>query len=145
MNFLWIGILIVFLIIEGMTAQFVSIWFAASSIVSLILSVFNVDPLYQIIAFAVVSLILIIATKPIIKKHVHPSYTSNADSLIGKTTVVCEDIDNIRETGIVKINGVEWSARNISDELIPQGEKVVIQKINGVRLIVSKVNITENV
>lgn len=145
MIMLWIGIMIVFLIIEGMTAQFVSIWFAAASIVSLILSVFKVDIMYQILSFAIISLILIIATKPFVKKHIHPTYSSNADSLIGKTTIVTEDIDNIKETGTVKINGVEWSARSLDDDTILKGEKVIISKISGVRLLVSKVNVTENI
>lgn len=145
MIMLWIGIMIVFLIIEGMTAQFVSIWFAISSIISLILSLFKVDIMYQILSFAIVSLILIISTKPLVKKHIHPTYSSNADSLIGKTTIVIEDIDNLKETGTVKLNGVEWSARSLEDDIIPKGEKVIISKISGVRVLVSKVNVTENI
>ena len=145
MSILWLAIMIAFLVIEGMTAQFVSIWFAVGCIIPLIMSIFNIEFTFQLLTFAAVSLILILSTRTFVKKLTKPHHTTNTDSLIGKVAIVCEEINNIEESGIIKMNGVEWSVRSEDDEVISKGEKVIITRISGVRLIVKKVSHKETI
>ena len=41
---------------------------------------------------------------------------TNVNSLIGKKAVVIQDIDNLAQTGQVRINDIEWTARSADDE-----------------------------
>ena len=64
---------------------------------------------------------------------------TNVNSLIGKKAVVTQKIDNLAQTGQVKINDVEWLARSFSDEgKIPENTVVVIREIHGVTLYVKE-------
>ena len=61
------------------------------------------------------------------------------NSLIGKKAVVIQKIDNLSQTGQVRINDIEWMARTESDgEKIPEESVVEIEAVRGVKLIVKK-------
>ena len=62
---------------------------------------------------------------------------TNADMYIGETAVVLEEIDNTRGTGQIKVKGSVWTARSRNNSVIPAGENVCVEKIEGVKLIVS--------
>ena len=58
---------------------------------------------------------------------------------IGKKAVVIQKIDNLSQTGQVRINDIEWMARTESDgEKIPEESVVEIEAVRGVKLIVKK-------
>ena len=63
---------------------------------------------------------------------------TNVNSLIGKKAVVIQDIDNLAQTGQVRINDIEWTARSADDEKIGKDTVVTIQEIRGVKLIVKQ-------
>ena len=94
----------------------------------------------QIIVFLLVSIILLILTRPIAIKFFNKErQKTNAESLIGQKAVVLEMIDTIHGTGRVEVNGMEWSAKvDEASYLIDVGEIVVIEGIQGVKLIVRK-------
>ena len=75
---------------------------------------------------------------PIFAKMDVKAAKTNADSLIGKEVIVIEEIDNDKETGTVKASGTVWSVRNTEEGVIPSGTKVIIEKIEGVKLFVKK-------
>ena len=63
---------------------------------------------------------------------------TNVNSMVGKEGRVIETIDNYNQKGIVVVNGLEWTARSSSDDLIiPEGSRVVINEIKGVKVFVS--------
>lgn len=133
----WIVALVAFVIIEALTAQLVTIWFAVGSVAALIAEMLNAKVWLQWTIFVAVSAIVLVATRPFVKKltkqKVQPT---NADRCIGETAVVTEEIDNVAGKGAVKVNGVEWSARTQSGETVEKGSKVKVIKIDGVKLIV---------
>lgn len=143
MTFLWILVIIAAALFEGVTAGLVSLWFVIGGIVSMILSMFGVDEFIQIIVFIVVSVLAMIALRPFIKKSVYKrtgeESKTNVDRLIGKSGIVTEQIDDLKNTGEVIINGQRWSAKPVSDNLdliVDVGSKVEIKGIEGVKLIV---------
>lgn len=78
-------------------------------------------------------------TRPIAKKHLDNKLVkTNVESLIGKHVIVSADIDNLKSTGQVMINGVEWTARSKHGDTIETGTEVVIDEISGVKAIVEK-------
>ena len=137
MVIVWAVALVVFLVIEGVTAQLVTIWFAAGALVSLVSAALKAPEWLQIVLFVVVSAVTLIVTRPLVKKLTgRKAENLNAERIIGQTAVVTETINNIEGTGSVKIDGVVWTARSSGDEVIEAGTQVVIEKIEGVKVIV---------
>lgn len=138
MLFVWLGLLALFLIAEFATVQLTTVWFAVGALVSLLLAAFGVDNVaIQIIVFALVSLIMLILTRPLVKKWMRRrTQPTNADMVIGEEAVVTEAIDNAQAKGLVKVKGAVWSARSADDSRIPVGAAVTVKAIEGVKLIV---------
>lgn len=132
----WATIAVLAIIIEAMTSELVSCWFAPSALVAMILSPFVKAFWIQILVFLGLSVLLLAIGRSLLKKKLAVRKTNlNADSLIGKTGVVQEPINNISETGSVKIAGLIWTARSVNGEEIPEGSVVIIREIQGVKLI----------
>lgn len=137
---IWLVVTVVFAIVELATIQLVAIWFSVGSVVAMVSCTFGAPVYVQFILFVVVSLVLMACTRPFVKKFLSVKHVStNADRLIGKIAVVTSDIDNLEFKGSVKISGVTWTARSDNGSIIKEGKKVRINKIEGVKLIVSEV------
>lgn len=134
----WTIAIIVFMVVEASTAQFVSIWFAGGSFAALVSAIFEVSIPLQILIFVLVSGLLLIFTKKFVDRLKSPTaIKTNFDALIGQTAVVTEDISNPDGKGAAKLRGIEWSARSADDTKIEQGTYVTVKNIDGVKLIVA--------
>lgn len=135
----WAAATVVFIIIEAATVGLASIWFALGSLCALIAALLGAQLWLQIVWFVVISVVTIVATRPLVKKYVNgKKQPTNADRLIGTTIRVREDVDNIAATGSANVDGKVWSVRSIDGKRIPAGTLAVIKDIQGVRLIVAK-------
>ena len=133
----WIVALVIFLVVEAVSAGLVSIWFAAGALAALICAALKGPLWLQAIWFVVVSCVTLILTRPLVKKYVNgKSVATNADRNIGRSAVVTERIDNLAGTGTVKLDGVLWTARSVNDDLIGEGTTVIVREIQGVKLLV---------
>ena len=141
MTYVWLGLTIVFAVVEGATAQLTTIWFALGSIAAMILSVCGVKSIIvQVIVFVAVSVIALIATRPLVKKIVHKRVEpTNADRNIGETGITVTEVNNLLGTGEVNLKGTIWTARSTDDAVIPADAQVRVIKIEGVKLIVEKI------
>ena len=136
----WVVALVVFLIVEAVTAGLVSIWFVFGSLVALICAALGAAVWLQIFWFVIVSVATLVLTRPLVKRYVDSrSVATNADRSIGRAVVVTERIDNLAATGAVKLDGVVWTARSTDDAVaIETGERVTVRAIEGVKLIVER-------
>ena len=136
----WVAALVVFLIVEAVTAGLVSIWFVFVSLVALICAALVAAVWLQIFWFVIVSVATLVLTRPLVKRYVDSrSVATNADRSIGRAAVVTERIDNLAATGAVKLDGVVWTARSTDDAVaIEAGERVTVRAIEGVKLIVER-------
>ncbi len=136
----WVAALVVFLIVEAVTAGLVSIWFVFGSLVALICAALGAAVWLQIFWFVIVSVATLVLTRPLVKRYVDSrSVATNADRSIGRTAVVTERIDNLSATGAVQLSGVVWTARSTDDAVtIESGERVTVRAIEGVKLIVER-------
>ena len=133
----WIAALVVFLVVEAVSAGLVSIWFAAGALAALICALLHGPVWLQAIWFVVVSCVTLILTRPLVKKYVNAkSVATNADRNIGRTAVVTERIDDLAGTGAVKLDGVLWTARSSGGAPIEVGTVVKVREIQGVKLMV---------
>lgn len=138
---IWLIAAAVFFIGEMSTEGFLLMWFSIGSLVAMIVSFFTANIIIQFTLFLIVAFILLCATRPLAKKFLESKskVESNVFSLINQTALVIETIDSKKSTGKIKINGEVWKA--ISEErdiIISENEEVVIQKIDGVKLVVTK-------
>lgn len=141
----WLVALIVFAVAEAATVGLVSIWFAGGSLVALVTCSLGGPLWLQILLFLVVSCVMLALLRPFVKKVARPGQTrTNADRHLGKSALVTEEINNLQETGTVKLDGVTWSARSADGSVIPVGTLITIQKIAGVKVIVAPVRETVN-
>ena len=137
---IWLGVLAVLLIIEAITTGLTTIWFAGGALAAAIASYLEAGIVVQLILFLCVSLVLLIFTRPLAVKYMNKGVEkTNAESLLGKTAVVIQKIDNLAQTGLVRIGDIEWMARTYDDrQKIPVNAIVTIKEIHGVRLIVEE-------
>lgn len=138
--FYWLIALAVFLVIEIITLGLATIWFAGGALAAFLAAVLQAPLFVQFLLFAVVSLMLLIFTRPVVERHLNNSREkTNVNSMIGKEGKVTEVIDNFNQTGTVLINGLEWTARSSKEDIvIPKDARIIVRQVEGVRAIVEK-------
>lgn len=135
----WLVITVIFLVAEAATVQLVSIWFACGAVCALLTSLVTGSLVWQIVVFLVVSTLLLIFTKPLSAKLLAKGGAkTNADSLVGQSALLIEEVDNDSAKGALKLGGTTWSVKSLTGERLPAGTRVVIEKIEGVKLYVRK-------
>ncbi len=138
---IWLAIAAVLLIVEAMTVNMVTAWFAGGALVAMILSVLDLAIEVQIISFLIVSAILLalflIVVKPRLSAKNKVVEPTNADRLIGCHGIVSSTIDNLHNSGRVEVKGQDWSAQSIDGSTITVGTEIVVKEIKGVKLIVT--------
>ena len=136
----WLILFVVLLVIEIFTMGLTTVWFAGGALVAFVLAFAGLGLPVQIIVFLLVSILLLVLTRPIaIKFFNQERQKTNADRLIGQKAVVLETIDTLHSTGRVEINGMEWSAKaEDAAAVIEAGAVVSVEGIQGVKLIVKK-------
>ena len=139
MVIVWTVVLIAALIVEGATFALVAIWFAAGALGALIAAGLGATLFVQLIVFVVLALVMLIFTRPLLKKLFPNKFIpTNSELEIGKTAVVIEAIDNATGKGRVKLSGVNWAAISENGEDIPVDEIVVVKEIRSAKVVVAR-------
>ena len=140
MWYVWLILAGIFAIGEVITTGFLIFWLSLGSLIAMVVSFFTDNIIIQTTVFLISSVILILATKPLVKKFANiETVKTNAYSIIGKKGLVTKDINSIKSTGQVKIDGELWSAIGIDDMDIPEGTEVEVNEIKGVKVIVTPI------
>ena len=144
---IWLGLMVAFLITEAVCPfHLVSIWFAAGALVAVLVSLLGGPIWLQITLFMIVSVALLAALWPLVRKLITPKITkTNIDSVLGSTGLVTVAIDNVTAVGQVKLGAMYWTARSTSGEKIPEGTLIRADRIEGVKVYVSPVEVPANV
>lgn len=145
MLIIWAAAIIAFGVLEAVTAQLVSIWFVIGAIGAFVAALFDASVTVQVIIFIAVTIVALIVTRPLVKKFVHPKkQATNADRVLNQKGIVVEEINNIKATGQVKVDGKVWSARSTDNSIIDVNEEIIIKEISGVKLIVERTKVSVN-
>ena len=139
--YIWLMVLVAFVVIEIATMGLTTIWFAGGALIALLLAYFKTSFYVQLAAFLIVSIVLLVVTRPLALKFFNQKREkTNIDSLIGKQAIVTADIHNLKGEGQVMLDGMEWTARAYEEErTIPAGAVVEVKDVRGVKLIVIEV------
>lgn len=146
LTILWLALMVVFLAAEAATVTMVSLWFAAGALVAMAASLLCAPIWLQVVLFLVVSALLLACLRPMVRKHFTPKLAkTNVDAVVGSRGYVTADIDNISATGTVKLGVMEWTARSTAGTVIPTGTLVEVDKIEGVKVFVTAVEVPAKV
>lgn len=136
----WLIAFALLLFIEFLTLGLTTIWFAGGALAAWVLAMLHCSFPIQVIAFLLISILLLLLTRPIAMKHFNRKCEkTNVERLIGQSAVVLEEIDGIHGTGKVLLNGIDWSAKaKDPEEKIAKDAIVQIEEIQGVKVVVTK-------
>ena len=137
LTIIWVAAIILFIVIEIFTQGLTSIWFAGGALGGCIAAIAGAGALVQVIVFIIISIILIIATRPFKKRMDEKIQKTNVETVVGQVAIVEEAIEP-EQTGRVRLDGKIWTARSKSGESIFPGERVVVKDIQGVTLTVER-------
>ena len=135
----WLLAAIGFVVLEAMTLNLVSIWFAVGSAAALLSCLVTGSFRVQAVVFIAVSAVCLLAFKPLAKRrHKQPTPT-NGDRALGREARVLTPV-SAQQTGRVRLDGVDWSARCATpgDTLGP-GSLCRVTEIHSTLLIVEPV------
>ena len=137
---IWLMLLVVLVAGEAITVGLTFIWFAAGALGGLLVSVLGGAVWLQVVVFLILSAVTLVLVRPAAAKLLTPGISpTNADRVLSQIALVTEEIDNIAETGQVKLFGQVWTARSDSGEVIPAQSRVRILRIEGVKVFVRMV------
>ncbi len=137
---IWLGVVAVTLLLEFVTMELVSVWFALGAFVALILASFGVPLEIQWIIFGIVSIISILSLRKVSLKLLQKNESSKVTSkelTVGKTFELLTDITE-NAPGTIKINGVEWNVVSKTETEIKAGERVEVVDLVGNKYVVKK-------
>jgi membrane protein implicated in regulation of membrane protease activity len=139
----WLLLAAIFVVIEIISLGLTTIWFAGGAFIAALAALAGGNLVVQVILFAVVSIVLLVVTRPVAKKYLDSkTEKTNAEALIGQKAMVLDEVNNLMQTGRAKINGMEWTARSKEDAIIiPAGEQAEIVEIQGVKLILTRTSV----
>lgn len=136
---IWLGIIIIAIIIEVVTIDLVSIWFATGAIIALITCLLGISQTIQIALFIIITIVCAIIVRPLAKKYMRGNIErTNYDRVIGKHGLITKTItaDN---KGEVKVMSTLWLASSIDNTTINVGEYCEILAVEGAHLVVKKI------
>lgn len=141
MVWIWLGVTILAIVVELITPELVSLWFAIGGIVGIAFSFIPGLPWWgEIIIFAIVSLVLLLTLRPVLKKYLKDkNLKTNTDRLIGQEVRVLTQAD-FDTLGTVKIGDVIWNVKSSDDTALLADEIVKIVEIDGNKLIACHMN-----
>lgn len=124
----WAIVALLCVIVEIFTVGFAVICFSFGAVGAAVCAACGLSVAWQIAAFSVFTALAFIFVRPFVLKHFYPAkeVRTNADAIIGKTGRVSEEIDAQKGTGRVAIDGDDWKAVALGDEVIAVGSKVEI-------------------
>ena len=133
----WGALFVIAVAAEIASLQLISIWFAVGAAGAFTAALFDMGFTGQLAIFVLVSLFLLIITRPILAKlRVKHAPAMNADKDIGESAVIIEEVNAARGTGRARINGVDWMAVSETGEVLPPDTIVTVTDVQGAKLIV---------
>jgi membrane protein implicated in regulation of membrane protease activity len=137
---LWMGLAAAFVVGEVFTAGFFLLWFGIGAAVAGVLAIAGLGARWQWGSFVVVSGVLFAVSRRFAERFTRKQPPGiGADRFIGKRGVVLDGIDNVADTGRVRLDKEEWRAASESGEVIPAGDVVEVTRLDGTHLVVKHV------
>ena len=127
----------IFIVGEIFTMGFFLLWFGVGAAIAGILAILGLGIGWQLGAFVVISGVLFVVSRRFAERFSKKQPPGiGADRFIGKECVVLEEIDNMKNTGQVRLKKEEWRADSETGEVIAVGTRVEVTRLDGTHLVV---------
>lgn len=137
---IWMALAAAFIIGEIFTPGFFLLWFGIGAIVASILAVLGLGMGWQWGAFLIIASVLFVISRRFAERFTKKQPSGiGADRFVGEKGMVLEEIDNIKNTGLVRIRNEDWRADSEREEIISKGKIVEVVKVVGTHLVVKVV------
>ena len=128
----------IFAILEAIIPGLVTIWIPLAALIVTLLAIFISNPFVEFFIFAVLSLIFLLFSRPILQKYMERK-NSRFNSTMVNTELKIEKVINtnrqVKEYE-VKFKGSIWTG--ISEELFKTGDIVKIKSFEGNKIVLGK-------
>lgn len=136
---IWVMAALALMGAEIFTGSFGILWFGMAALGAALLAGLGAGLPVQLTAFGVGGLVLLIFTRPLVRRFQVKDTPTNVDALAGQRGVVEQVVgDPANPIGYVRLGGERWRATAM--ESLPVGTRVVVRRVEGVTLLVERVN-----
>jgi membrane protein implicated in regulation of membrane protease activity len=126
-----------FVVAEIFHMGFFLLWFGVGAAVAGILALLDFGMGWQLASFIIVSGVLFAVSRRFAEKFTKKQPPGvGADRFIDKKGVVIEEINNLKNTGRVRLGKDEWRADSDTDMIILPGQMVEVVRVEGTHLMV---------
>ena len=139
----WVIIAVILFITEIFTPGFVLACFGIGCLVTGLFSFLGIGLKWQIVIFSITTIVIFFGLIPLVLRYLFPKkydVKTNIDALIGKSGLVTEKIISHLQTGRVRIGGEDWKAVSLTGSDIEVGQKVTVEQVEGVKVLVRRQN-----
>ncbi len=134
---MWMIFAAILIIAEILTAGFFLFWFGIAAAVAGVLALLGFGHTWQWGIFIILSGFLFAASRRFAEKFTKEQPPGiGANRLIGTIGAVFEEIDNMKNTGQVRIKKEEWRADSETGEVIPKESRVIVTGMDGTHVVV---------
>ena len=139
---IWVIISIVCLILELSSGDFFILCFAIGAAVAAIIAGCGLSLTWQIILFAIISILSLLLVRPALIKKLHKpnrERLSNAEAMVGQEGRVSEAIE-AGGYGRVAIDGDDWKALSADGSAIAKDTRVRVTRMDSIILTVEPID-----
>lgn len=138
--YVWLAVTIIALVVEFLTSDMISIWFAGGGLVAMILAAFKLQWYIHFPVFLVLSFVLLLCFRKSVMKHLDKGKVfTNADAVFGKEYKLLTAI-SLNNPGTIKVNDIVWNVVCQDDFAeIEAGALVKVIEIKGNKYVVEEV------
>jgi membrane protein implicated in regulation of membrane protease activity len=141
-NYWWIWMIIAafFIVSEIFTAGFFLLCFGIGAAAAGLIALLGSGMVWQLVTFVVVSFVLFAVSRKFANRVSNEQPPGiGADRFIGEECVVLVAINNLNDTGRVRMGKEEWRAESDTGVDIPSGTKVTVTRLSGTHLVVKPI------
>jgi membrane protein implicated in regulation of membrane protease activity len=133
----WMALAALFIVGEIFTQGFFLFWFGIGAAAAGVLALLGLSFGWQLGAFVVISGVLFIASRRFAERFSKKQPPGiGADRFVGLEGIVLEEIDNAKNTGRVRVEKDEWRADSEIGDLIPEGKRIIVSRLDGAHMVV---------
>ena len=139
MQWIWLGVFAISVIIEAATQGLTTVWCAASALIMILISQTEIPVGWQVLIFCIITIGLMLTTRPVLLRKMNEKKTrTNVNSMIGQDVIVTKAVSKFEKGEAKSTNGVIWSVSSKSGDDIPCDAVCVVREVEGNTLFVER-------
>ena len=136
--YIWLIVGILLCVLEILTVDFSLLCFGIGCLAAAGTAYFGQSFSVQLAVFSLVSVAALVVVRPALLRFLYRGNEAktNVDRLIGMGGRVVEAIVHETDSGRIMLEGEDWRAESVDEQNLDVGEKVVVVRVDGTRVLV---------